>query len=90
MDSSSEFNNRMIENCTRRFCIHNQDDLDSWLTTTEFAYNSANIEHLNISPFELDIGWKPESPLELHSQNVDLVNILKMGLSSAANDALFD
>lgn len=92
-DGSSEITNRMIENYLRCFCSHNQDDWDSLLTSAEFAYNSSDIVHLSISPFELDIGWKPKSPVELLSgstnSSVESVNALKERLSASFDDALF-
>lgn len=91
-DGCSEITNRMIENFLRCYCDHNQDSWDSLLTAAEFAYNSANIEHMNMSPFELDLGWKPKSPLELLSTrdcSVESVTDLRTRLRSAATDATF-
>lgn len=92
-DGSSEITNRMIENYLRCFCDHNQQDWDRLLTSAEFAYNSSDIPHMNISPFELDIGWKPKSPLELLSSRSDYstegINDLRKLLLSSFEDAVF-
>lgn len=91
-DGSSEITNRMIENYLRCFCNHNQDNWDELLTAAEFSYNSASIEHLNISPFELDLGWKPKSPLELLSNpdsSVESVRLLRNRISAAEQDSKF-
>jgi hypothetical protein len=37
------------------------------LPYAEFAYNSAVSEEMEMSPFEIDLGWVPKSPLELFS-----------------------
>lgn len=91
-DGCSEITNRVVENFLRWFCNHNQTNWDKLLTAAEFAYNSAHIAHLHISPFELDFGWKPKSPLDLMSSSdssVESVNDLRKRLSAAGLDARF-
>lgn len=92
-DGISEITNRMIGNYLRCFCDHNQGDWDTLLTSAEFAHNSANVSNMDISPFELDLGWKPKSPIELvcsqfHS-SVESVNELQQRLLESFQDALF-
>lgn len=91
-DGSSEITNRMIENFLQCFCDHIQNNWDTYLTFAEFSYNLANIEHMNMSPFELDLRWKPKSPIELlgrHDSSVEAVADIRTRLSSAAKDANF-
>lgn len=58
-----------------------------WFTHTRWLFlYSASIEHIQIFPFELDLGWKLKSPLELLSRtnsSVESVNDLKIRLSAA-------
>lgn len=91
-DGCSEITNRMIENFLRCFCDQNQTKSNDVLTAAKFSYNSAKIAHLNISPFDLDLGWVPKSPLDLLSgsdASVQSVNSLKKRLHYAALDARF-
>ena len=90
-DGSSEIMNRMVENYIRCYCSYNQDDWDDLLPAAEFAYNSSVSESLGMSPFELDLGWNPKSPIDLLAtvkarapQSVsDLKDVLKNSLSDA-------
>jgi hypothetical protein len=66
-DGSSEIMNRMIENYLKCYCCYRQKDWDELLPYAEFAYISAVSEDLGMSPFEIDLGWVPKSPLELFS-----------------------
>eukprot|EP00171_Calliarthron_tuberculosum_P007413 IDg7413t1 len=63
-DGASEIMNRMVENFLRCYCSYLQRDWDELLIAAEFAYNSAHVESLGTTPFELDLGWKPKSPLD--------------------------
>lgn len=69
-DGASEVMNRMIENYIRCFCSYEQNDWDLLLPCAEFAYNSAVSEDLGLSPFEVDLGWKPKGPLDVLFQSV--------------------
>lgn len=55
----------MVGNYLQCFCTFNQDSWDKLLKTGEFAYISAKIESLNMSPFELDLGWLLRSLLAM-------------------------
>jgi hypothetical protein len=66
-DGSSEIMNRMLENYLRCYCSYRQDDWAELLPSAEFAYNSALSEDLGVSPFEVDLGWCPRSPLDMLS-----------------------
>lgn len=70
-DGATEIMNHMIGNYLRCYCGFNQDYWDKLLTTAEFAYNSAKVESLKMSPFEMDLGWLPKSPLELLARSPD-------------------
>lgn len=70
-DGSTEIMNRMIGNYLRCYCAFHQTNWDTLLTSAEFAYNSAKIESLGMSPFEADLGWKPRAPLDIISSRDD-------------------
>lgn len=82
----------MIENFLRCFRDHNQTNWYELLTAAEFSYNPAHIAHLNISPFQLDLGWKSKSSFCLLSNSdssVESVNALQKRLFAAESDARF-
>jgi len=91
-DGASEVMNRMVENYLRCYCSYHQDDWDELLPSAEFAYNSSVSEDLSISPFELDLGWVPKSPLDLISRKDspnETVEEFKSRLKGSLEDARF-
>lgn len=91
-DGASEFMNRMVENYLRCFCSIRQENWDVLLPAAEFAYNSAESRDLSASPFGIDLGWKPKSPIDdLHKQAVpfESVNEFKTQLRAALEGAQF-
>ena len=91
-DGASKLINIMLENYLRCYCSCRQDDWDTLLPAAEFAYNSAVSQDLGTSPFEIDLGWKPKSPLELitaQDTSIESVNSFKHKLKSAFEDATF-
>lgn len=67
-DRPSEIMNRMIENHLRCWCNFHQIDWDQILVPTELAYNSAKIESLVMSHYQLDLGWMPKSALQFSNK----------------------
>ena len=91
-DGASEIMNRMVENYLRCYCSYHQDDWDELLPAAEFAYNSAVTEDLGMSPFELDLGWIPKSPLDFISGTevpVQSVQDFKQKLKGSLEDAQY-
>ena len=91
-DGASEIMNRMVENYLRCYCSHHQDNWDELLPAAEFAYNSAVSEDLGMSPFELDLGWNPKSPLDYISGTdvpVQSVHEFKELLKCSLDDAKY-
>ena len=91
-DGASEVMNRMIENYLRCFCSYSQDDWDELLASAEFAYNSAVSDDLGLSPFEVDLGWNPKSPLDLISRTDtpnETLNEFKSRLKETLEDAQY-
>lgn len=93
-DGSSEIMNRMLENYLRCYCSLNQTDWDDLLPSVEFAFNSSRLEDNGHTPFDLDLGWTPRSPLD-HLANTknqsDLPNVdsLRLLLKNSLSDARF-
>ena len=91
-DGASEIMNRMVENYLRCYCSYHQNNWDELLPAAEFAYNSAVSEDLGMSPFELDLGWIPKSPLDFLSGTetpVQSVDEFKEQLKTSLDDAKF-
>ena len=89
-DGSSEIMNRLVENYLRCYCNYHQDNWDELLPAAEFAYNSAISEHLCMSPFEMDLGWNPKSPLDSLIPSVETnasVEEFKTMLKESLNNA---
>ena len=91
-DGLSEVMNRMVKNYLRCFCSLRQTDWDKLLPAAEFAYNSAESEDLSLSPFEVDLGWKPKSAIDIahkSSTPVESVETFRRFLHSGLQDARF-
>lgn len=61
-DGQTERTNRILNQLLR---IYTQNDIyawDEWLSVAEFAYNSAYQVSIGTSPFELCLGYLPDSP----------------------------
>lgn len=93
IDGSTEIMNRMIGNYLRCYCAFHQTDWDILLRSAEFADNAARVESTKISPFELEIGQQPKSPLELLAQgpkvDIQSVSEFKESLRASFTDATF-
>ena len=91
-DGASEVMSRMVENYLRCYCSVKQNDWDEFLPAAEFAYNSSETQDLGASPFEIDLGWKPRSPLDLFytsSTPLETVNEFRTRLRVALEDSRF-
>lgn len=64
-DGQSEVMNRIVEDYLRIYCNYRQNDWDQHLLAAEFAYSSSQFDATGLSPFEMDLGWKPKGPLQL-------------------------
>lgn len=83
---------RMLENYLRCYFSLRQDDWDNLLTAAEFSYNSPKITSLGMSPFEINIGWNPKSPLDsltTHNSSSEGVNEFLKHLSAAYESSKF-
>lgn len=92
-DGSTEIMNRMAANYLRCYCSYQQDDWENFSSSAESAYNSSRNESLQMTPFEVNLGWNPRSPLNVmcKSQDISIRNVedLKKQISACSDDALF-
>ena len=64
-DGQTERLNRTLEEMLRAYVGYKQDNWDEYLTMAEFAYNNAKQMSSGFTPFELDCGQPPITPLRL-------------------------
>ena len=91
-DGLSEIMNRMVENYIRCYCNYHQNDWDELLPAAEFAYNSAVSEDMSMSPFEMDLGYLPKSPLDSlygSSETNEKIKDFKLQLKESLKDAIY-
>lgn len=63
-DGASEKANSVVMTFLRAF-VTSKPRWDKLLPLAEFVYNSSHHDSIGMSPFELDLGWKPRSPLDM-------------------------
>ena len=68
-DGQTERMNRIFEDYLRHFVAPNQADWDSWLFHAEFAVNNAVQESTGASPFYLNYGQHPWTPISISLDN---------------------
>ncbi|KAJ9511238.1 hypothetical protein QJQ45_017169 [Haematococcus lacustris] len=64
-DGQTERANRTLEDMLRSFVSPHHDDWDEHLTAAEFAYNASVQASTGFSPFRLNSGQEPHTPLSL-------------------------
>ena len=64
-DGQTERMNRTLEEMLRAYTTYHQNKWDEHLSAAEFAYNNSKQASTEMTPFELDIGQHPVTPLEL-------------------------
>ncbi|KAJ9525332.1 hypothetical protein QJQ45_003300 [Haematococcus lacustris] len=64
-DGQTERANRTLEDMLRNFVSPHHDDWDTHLTAAEFAYNSSVHAATGFTPFHLNSGQQPHTPLSL-------------------------
>src|SRR5947209_2006041 len=62
-DGQTERLNRTLEEMLRAYVGYKQDNWDDYLPMAEFAYNNAKQTSTGLTPFELDCGQTPNTPL---------------------------
>jgi hypothetical protein len=62
-DGQTERSNRVLEDYLRHYISPSQDDWDEWLPQAEFLVNNAWQESIKNTPFMLNFGQQPRTPL---------------------------
>jgi hypothetical protein len=62
-DGQTERSNRVLEDYLRHYISPSQDDWDEWLPQAEFSVNNAWQEFIKNTPFMLNFGQQPRTPL---------------------------
>lgn len=84
--------NRIVEKYLRCYFSSNQDDWDGLLTGAEFIYNSAVSDDLGTYPFEVELTWKINSPIDLMTAfdyPVESVEEFKSRMKTSLESATF-
>lgn len=91
-DGASETVSCLVEIYIRCYCKHKQTDWYILLPAAYFSYSSVVAEDLGATPFEIDSGWKPWSPLKIlagENSGVQAVADIKAGPQVDFEDALY-
>ncbi|KAJ9520381.1 hypothetical protein QJQ45_000131 [Haematococcus lacustris] len=72
-DGQTERANRTLEDMPRNFVSPHHDDWDQHLTAAEFAYNASVQASTGYSPFRLNSGQEPYTPLTLATPHVSVL-----------------
>jgi Chromo (CHRromatin Organisation MOdifier) domain/Integrase core domain len=64
-DGQTERMNRTLEEMLRAYTTYKQDQWDEYLPAAEFAYNNSKSPSTGHTPFELDCGQHPITPVSL-------------------------
>lgn len=83
----------MLESYILCYCLFNQQNGNHLLPCTERAFNSFPLDANAYTPFEIDLGYNPNSPLDelyiqddIHMQRLDIMIEI---LSSSVNYDIF-
>ena len=64
-DGQTERLNRTLEEMLRAYVTYKQDQWDEYLPAAEFAYNNSKKASTGFTPFELDCGQHPNTPITM-------------------------
>jgi hypothetical protein len=64
-DGQTERLNRTLEEMLRAYVTYKQDQWDEYLPAAEFAYNNSKQASTGFTPFELDCGQHPNTPITM-------------------------
>ena len=70
-DGQTERTIRTITQYLRSFVKYNQKDWDLWLLLAEFCYNSASHSATGMSPFQVNYGRQPLTPLAFTKAKIE-------------------
>jgi len=72
-DGQTERLNRTLEEMLRAYSTYRQDQWDEYLPAAEFAYNNSKQASTGFTPFELDCGQHPITPITLSLEETSKV-----------------
>jgi len=87
-DKQTERLNRTLEEMLRTYVGYKQDNWDEYLMTAEFAYNNAKQTSSGFTPFKLDCGQPPITPLRLATMG-NVVKLDEIENVPTANEFIF-
>lgn len=70
-DGQTENLNKTVNHLLRKYCGNDHARWDTYLSTVEFAYNSTFHDSIKCTPFEMAIGYVPDSPKKISAWNVN-------------------
>ena len=65
-DGQTERYNRTLEDMLRHYVSPLLNDWDRFLPCAEFAINNSHVENIGTTPFYLNMGWHPRTPIQIH------------------------
>jgi Chromo (CHRromatin Organisation MOdifier) domain len=68
-DGQTERMNRTLEEMLRAYATYQQDQWDEYLPAAEFAYNNSKQASTGFTPFELDCGQHPNTPITMTKES---------------------
>lgn len=71
-DGQTERTNRVVEEVLRHYVSPRQDDWDKWLFAVEFAINNAYNEATQTTPFFMNYGQHPLTPVDAQRKHSDV------------------
>src|SRR6185369_2841973 len=72
-DGQTERTNRTLEEMLRAYVSYKQNNWDKYLALAEFAYNNSKQTSTKFTPFELDAGQHPLTPITLTTKTLTSV-----------------
>ena len=70
-DGQTERQNKVLRESLRAYSNYNQDDWDIHLPALQFSINSSTSASTGFSPFQLQTGQQPRSPLDVITHTLD-------------------
>ena len=65
-DGQTERYNRILEDMLRHYISPLLNNWDRLLSCAEFAINNSFVEGIGATPFYLNMGWNPRTPIQVH------------------------
>ena len=88
-DGQTERLNRVLEDMLRHYVSPSQDDWDEYLSMVEFAYNNSWQESIKTTPFLLNYGQHPSTPVNrrINGSQVPAAKDFALAMSNVISEA---